>query len=181
MFEPYQTALALQAKPYFINSFIRHRMKQSEKARQLLTFYEVSGDKAYLQELRSFLVSTDHLPADGDDRDLVEVLQYAQDLLKYRQFNEAEGSDGLDGVRHNLRMLKQAGLPDTKLIICSMEGPQNYPAIDKLVVEREFADVVDRLIITAEPGYLARFTSTNQVVSYQRRFMAAAATATSAP
>ena len=25
MFEPYQTALALQARPYFINSFIRHR------------------------------------------------------------------------------------------------------------------------------------------------------------
>ncbi len=32
----------------------------------------------------------------------------------------------------------------------------------------------DRLVITAEPGYLARFTSTNQVVSYQRRFMNAA-------
>ena len=29
MFEPYQTLLALQAKPYFINSFIRHRAMQS--------------------------------------------------------------------------------------------------------------------------------------------------------
>lgn len=177
MFEPYQTALALQAKPYFINSFIRHRMKQSEKVAQLLKFYEVSGEKTYLQELRSYLVSTDHLPADGECRDLIEVLHYGRDLLKYRKVDEAEGADGLDSVRHNLRMLKQAGLPDTRLIICSMEGPQNYPDIDKLVIDPEFADVIDRLIITAEPGYLARFTSTNQVVSYQRRFMAAAATA----
>jgi hypothetical protein len=31
-----------------------------------------------------------------------------------------------------------------------------------------------RVVVTAEPGYLARFTSASQVVSYQRRFMAAA-------
>jgi len=61
-----------------------------------------------------------------------------------------------------------------------MEGPYNYPDIDKLMNEPEFADVLDRLIITAEPGYLARFTSSNQVVSYQRRFMNAAATAVKA-
>jgi hypothetical protein len=30
-------------------------------------------------------------------------------------------------------------------------------------------------VITAEPGYLARFTSSSQVVSYQRRFMNAVA------
>lgn len=59
-----------------------------------------------------------------------------------------------------------------------MEGPNNYPDIDKLMVEPEFADVIDRLIITAEPSYLARFASASHVVSYQRRFMAAAATAT---
>lgn len=177
MFEPYQTALALQAKPYFINSFVRHRMKQSEKVAQLLTSYETSRDSAYLKELRTFLVSTDHLPADGECRDLIEVLHYAQDMVSYRRWNDAEGADGLDSLRHNLRLLKQSGLPDTRLIVCSMEGPQNYPDIDKLVVDPEFADVIDRLVITAEPGYLARFTSTNQVVSYQRRFMAAAATA----
>jgi hypothetical protein len=33
---------------------------------------------------------------------------------------------------------------------------------------------MDRVVITAEPGYLARFASTNQVVSYQRRFLNAA-------
>ena len=52
-----------------------------------------------------------------------------------------------------------------------MEGPNNYPDIDKMAAEPEFADVIDRLVITAEPGYLARFTSSNHVVSYQRRFM----------
>ncbi len=59
-----------------------------------------------------------------------------------------------------------------------MEGPNNYPDIDKLMVEPEFADVIDRLIITAEPSYLARFASASHVVSYQRRFMGAVATAT---
>ena len=96
---------------------------------------------------------------------------FAEDLLKYRNFNNREGEDGLDMARHNLRMLKQNNLPDTRLIICSMEGPYNYPDIDKLTADPEFADVIDRLVITAEPGYLARFASASQVVSYQRRFM----------
>jgi hypothetical protein len=55
-----------------------------------------------------------------------------------------------------------------------MEGEYNYPDIDRLMTDPEYVDVVDRIVITAEPGYLARFTSTNQVVSYQRRFMNAA-------
>ena len=91
--------------------------------------------------------------------------------MAYRNFNNAEGSDGLDGVRHNLRLLRQNNLPDTRLIICSMEGDYNYPDIDKLMADPEYADMIDRIVITAEPQYLARFTSTNQVVSYQRRFM----------
>lgn len=41
-------------------------------------------------------------------------------------------------------------------------------------MEPEFEDMMDRVVVTAEPQYLARFTSTNQVVSYRRRFMAAA-------
>jgi hypothetical protein len=55
-----------------------------------------------------------------------------------------------------------------------MEGENNYPDIDNLLVEPEFTDVLDRLVITAQPDYLAKFTSCNQVVSYQRRFMNAA-------
>lgn len=179
MFEPYQTALALQAKPYFINSFIRHRLQQTERIARLLTFYRVSRDTSHLEALREFLISTDYLGADGPVQDLIDVLHFAEDLVSYRQLGSAEGSDGLDSVRHNLRLLRQPGLADTKLIICSMEGPRNYPDIDKLIVDPEFADVIDRVVITAEPGYLARFTSTNQVISYQRRFMAAAATAAS--
>jgi hypothetical protein len=65
-------------------------------------------------------------------------------------------------------------MPDTRLIVCSMEGPNNYPDIDKLLCEPEFLDMHDRVVITATPDYLARFTSTNQVISYQRRFMNAA-------
>jgi len=177
MFEPYQTALALQAKPAFINSFVRHRMKQSEKMNDLLSFFNMTRDVKYLEELRTFMVSVDLLNKNETARDLLSVKHLAEDIVAYRNYTNAEGRDGLDSVRHNLRLLKQNNLPDTRLIICSMEGPYNYPDIDKLIADPEFADVADRLVITAEPGYLARFTSSNHVVSYQRRFMNAAATA----
>ncbi len=176
MFEPYQTALALQAKPAFINSFIRHRGGQTKTIADLLEFYRISGDAKHLAALRDFLVGNDYLPEPDAGKDLLSVLEYAQQLVAYRQYL-GEGSDGLDSVRHNLRMLRQSGLPDTRLIVCSMEGPLNYPDLDRLVADPEYADVIDRLVITAEPNYLARFTSTNQVISYQRRFLAAAATA----
>ena len=78
------------------------------------------------------------------------------DLLKYRHFEDHEGADGLDSVRHNLRWFKNTNLNDSRLIICSMEGPLNYPDIDKLLVEDEFSDLVNRVVITAEPSYLAR-------------------------
>jgi hypothetical protein len=57
-----------------------------------------------------------------------------------------------------------------------MEGECNYPDIDNLLSDPEYADVIDRVVLTAEPGYLARFTSSPQVISYQRRFMNAAGT-----
>ena len=80
----------------------------------------------------------------------------------------------INQYRHNLRLLRNANLPDTRLIICSMEGDHNYPDIDNLLASDEFSDMADRVVVTAEPAYLARFTSTNQVISYQRRFMKAA-------
>mgnify|MGYP003816106089 CR=1 FL=1 len=176
MFEPYQAALALQAKPYFINAFIRHRLVQSRRIAFLVAAFKDTGDTSHLAELRDYLVKNDHLPS-PESMELADVLRYGEDLIRYRRLDDAEGADGLDTLRHELRILKQCNLPDTRVIVCSMEGPDNYPDIDRLATEPEFADVIDRLVITAEPKYLARFTSSNQVISYQRRFMAAAATA----
>ena len=177
MFEPYQTALALQAKPAFINSFIRHRTTQSSKIKGLLDAYDASFDKDYLVELRKYLLASDYLASGDTEHDLLDVRRIAHVLLDYRHFRDSFGADGLDGVRRNLRWLRQSNLPDTKLIICSMEGDINYPDIDNLLSDPEYADMIGRVVLTAEPGYLARFTSANQVVSYQRRFMNAAATA----
>ena len=174
MFEPYQTMMALQARPYFINSFIRHRHSQSQNIKGLLSACEMSGNEAPLKQLRTFMIDTDYFSANDVNVDLNTVKEAAKLLLEYRKVDCAEGRDGLDAVRHNLRVLRNANLPDTRLIICSMEGPRNYPDIDKLLAEGEFQDMNKRVIITAEPSYLAMFTSCNQVVSYQRRFMNAA-------
>ncbi len=171
MFEPYQTAMAMQAKPYFINSFIRHRMKQTTAMKRLVELYELTGERKYLETLRADLLAADYLSKGETERDLLDVYRIAKDVIRYRNIDNAEGSDGLDAVRHNLRLLRNNNLRDTRLIFCSMEGDYNYPDIDRLMADPEYADVVDRVVITAEPGYLARFTSTNQVVSYQRRFM----------
>lgn len=172
MFEPYQARLALQARPAFINSFIRNRFAQTRRMAQLLDRAE--ADESALAELRDYLVSIDVLA----DADTVAPPELARDiarrLVDYRQLHTPEGADGLDGVRHNLRVLRQANLPDTKLIVCSLEGDAMYPDIDRLLADPEFADMAGRVVVTAEPGYLARFASASQVISYQRRFLAAA-------
>ena len=173
MFEPYQTALALQARPYFINSFVRHRGMASIAMQDYLGKYAVSNDSAILESMKKFFIEKDFIAPDSN-MSLSDVKKTAERILKYRNWDNWEGCDQLDGVRHNLRLLKTANLPDTRLIICSMEGEENYPAIDKLLAEPEFVDVADRVVITAEPEYLAKFTTTPQVVSYQRRFMNAA-------
>lgn len=171
MFEPYQTALALQAKPYFINSFIRHRLKQTEAFKKNLDLYELTADYKYLEEIRNDMIANDYLNKNESNHNLFDVYKSAKDIIHYRNFNNNNGNDGLDGVRHNLKLLRHSNLRDTHLIICSMDGDYNYPDIDMLLADPEYADVIDRVIVTAEPAYLARFTSTNQVVSYQRRFM----------
>ncbi|MBN2636297.1 MAG: hypothetical protein JXR61_08500 [Prolixibacteraceae bacterium] len=173
MFEPYQTALALQARPYFINSFVRHRGMASIAIKNYLDQFAASEDKNVLEALKKFFVDKDFI-APENNMSLTEVKETGERILKYRNWDNHEGSDQLDAVRHNLRLLKTTNLQDTRLIICSMEGEEQYPAIDKLLTEPEFADVVDRVVITAEPQYLAKFTTTPQVVTYQRRFMSAA-------
>lgn len=175
MFEPYQTQMALQVRPYFINAFVRHRKMQTDRIAGYLAAYETSGDAQFLRDLRSYLGSVDQLSASDGDLPLDEVLAMARTTLRNRGvLNLAETGDGLDSVRHSLRALRNANLPDTRLIICSMEGDVNYPDIDRLLADPEFADMAGRVVLTAEPQYLARFTSTNLVVSYQRRFMSAA-------
>lgn len=174
MFEPYQTALALQARPYFINAFVRHRGLTSRSIRKFLDLFSDTNDYKSLEDLRTFFIEKDFLPPSGNNFSLAEVKKMAERILKYRNWDNQEGSDELDSVRHNLRLLRNSNLEGTRLIICSMEGEDMYPAIDKLLAEPEFIDVADRVIVTAEPEYLAKFTTTPQVISYQRRFMNAA-------
>lgn len=181
MFEPYQTQLALQARPYFINSFVRNRLTQSRALAGLVADYDECGDEAVLLRLRDYLLGADYLSSRDLDYPLSDALALARDIVAYRRLSEEEGNDGLDGMRHNLRALREARLPDTRLIVCSMEGPQNFRDVDRVLADPAYADMSERVVITAEPRYLARFSSTNQVVSYQRRFMNAAATKTTAP
>ncbi len=171
MFEPFQTQLALQAKPYFINTFLRHRLTQSQMMKEYTDNYQKTGDKTFLEQLREYMIKNDYLSEADADMDLDKVYKLARDMIEYRHLNDLEGEDGLDGMRHNLRVLRNCNLEDTRLIVCSMEGPRNYPDIDKLLAEPEFQDMNHKVVITAEPNYLARFTSTGQVISYQRRFM----------
>ncbi len=56
MFEPYQTALALQAKPYFINSFVRHRFMQSEIMKKGLAAYDATRDPRYLEDIKKMFI-----------------------------------------------------------------------------------------------------------------------------
>ncbi|WP_434310546.1 transaldolase family protein [Hominifimenecus sp. rT4P-3] len=174
MFEPYQTQLALQARPYFINSFIRHRLIQSQVLKKYVDIYQRSGDVSALEELKEYMMKNDYLTKADMGKDLSSIYKIASNLVAYRHIGDEEGSDGLDGMRHNLRVMKNCNMKDTRLIVCSMEGPQMYPDIDKLLTEPEFMDMNQKVVITAEPEYLARFSSTNQVISYQRRFLNAA-------
>jgi hypothetical protein len=173
MFEPYQTALALQSRPYFINAFHRHRQKATRTMRGLLAAYHASEDPDFVAQLRDYMVSADILAPSDSELDLLRVLHRARAMLHAR--GAADGpADGLDHARSALRWLNTANLPDTRLIICSMDGEEAYPAIVRMLEEPEFQPLQRRVVITTEPRYLARWTSSPQVVTYQRRFMAAA-------
>ena len=174
MFEPWQTGMALQAKPYFINSFVRQRFGVTTYINGLLNAYQTTYDDRFLQALRSFMIEWDFLSKNDQDVDLRLVEKVARETVEYRKINEHEGFDGMDGVRHNLRMLRNSNLEDTRLIICSIEGSRMYPELDKLMTEDEFKDMTDRIVITTEPSYLAQNTSAPQIITYQRRFMNAA-------
>lgn len=174
MFEPYQTALALQARPYFINSFIMFRHSQSMQMAGLIQAYEATGDPLFIEQLQKYMVDNDYLAAGEISGDRFAAYTRARDILKYRGFFDDPMADGLDGIRHNLACLRQANLPDTRLIICNMQGENYYPYIDRLLMQPEFQDMADRVVITAGPELLAQFTSNAVVLQFHRRFMNAA-------
>lgn len=171
MFEPWQTGMALQAQPYFINSFVNKRMLTSTYVKGMISAFDATRDLQFLKNLRSYFVDVDFLPESAKGADLAEVEKIARETLTYRDFDNVRGFDGLDGVRHNLRMLRDSNLEETRLIICSIAGSREYPELDKLLVEDEFKDVLDKIVITTEPGYFAQYTSSPQIITYQRRFL----------
>lgn len=120
-FEPHQTELALQARPYFINAFIRHRLAQTRSMVRLLANVDAERPGA-VDELRSFLVGHDYLSSVDGAVPVAEVVALARSIVRYRGPDTAEDWDGLGSVRHALRLLRSSYLPDTRLIVCSMEG-----------------------------------------------------------
>lgn len=172
MAEPHQTAMALQAKPAFINTFMRNRYHHNEKIQNLLAAYRATEDETYLKSLREYFIAQYYLSEKDRDMSLFEVKRMGERILEYRGWNSTD-SDGLDQARHNLRLLRNSNLPDTKLIICSLDTDM-YSLVDKMLAEEEFADMNDRVIITASPSYLAGFTSSPAVLQYNKSFVTAA-------
>ncbi len=175
MFEPHQTPLALQARPYFVNAFLRNRLNATRKLKGLLAAWEASADRSFLVQMRDWFISNDFLAEADADMDLLTVLMSAKTHLRNRTDGHPE--DGLDAARQSLRWLAASNLTDTRLILCSMEGDEMFPDICNMLVEPEFVLLQDRVLITTDPVYLSRWTSSPQVISYQRRFMRAASTA----
>lgn len=171
MAEPHQTALALQARPSFINTFMRNRFHHNESMDAYLKCYAATGDEKHLEDLRAFMVQSYNLGSDDMNLSLFEVKRRAEWILSYREWDK--NPDGLDQARHNLRLLKHSELKDTRLIICSMDG-EMYPLVDKMLAEEEFADMNGRVIVTASPSYLAGFTSSPAVLQYNKNFFKAA-------
>lgn len=180
MFSPHQTALALQARPYFINAFLRHRQKATGTLIGYVAAWEATEEREWVRQLRDYMISVDYLTPRDAGMDLLEVLERARAVLHNRRY-EDEGADGLDHVRQTLRWLRTTNLPETRLILCSMEGLIAFPDIMSMLTESEFVDMHHRVLVTGEPNYLARWTSQPQVVSYQRRFMRAARAVNQAP
>lgn len=132
------------------------------------------GDPLFVEQLQKYMVENDYLSASEMNADRFAAYTRAREILRYRGFLDNPASDGLDGIRHNLNCLRQANLPDTRLIICNMQGENYYPYIDRLLMQPEYLDMADRVVITAGPELLAQFTSNAVVMQFHRRFMNAA-------
>lgn len=168
MAEPHQTALALQAKPYFINAFVERRNNQTKELEALLKKLDTTKDSVYKEEIHSFMMNSDMLASDDDRIDT--AVEKARFLVDYRT-SHGDKNDGLDSVRHSLRVLKSSNLPDTRLIVCNLKSAQMYCDLDKLTAEPEFADMKQRIVITCEPDYFSQFTASPTIYCYQRSFL----------
>lgn len=171
MAEPHQTALALLAKPYFINAFVERRHAQTRELARLLKLLDMTGAAEYRERLHAFMAESYMLSS--SDTDAAGAEKLARELVTYRGLDKADGQDGLDGARHAMRLLKNANLPDTRLILCNMKSSQMYYDIDKMLVEPEFEGLKQRVIVTCEPEYFARFTGSPTVYCYQKAFLEA--------
>ena len=170
MFEPYQTPLALQVHPYFINAFVRNRLNATRRISGLLAAFEATEDLWFVKELRQFMVTNHYLGKNDVSLDLLETLSLAKRMTAYRQ---SECSDGLDSVRASVRWLGASNLPNSRLIICSLEGDTMFPSVMSMMSDPEFIKLQNRVLVTTDPRYLARWASSPHVISYQQRFLAA--------
>ena len=170
MFEPYQTPLALQIRPYFINAFIRNRLSATRRISGLLAAFEATEDSWFIRELRQYLIANHYLGKGDAELDLLETLSQAKRMVAYRH---NESSDGLDSARASVRWLRASNLPDSRLIVCSLDGDTLFPMVMSMLVEPEFIDLQDRVLLTTDPRYLARWASSPHVISYQQRFLKA--------
>lgn len=170
MFEPHQTPLALQARPYFINAFVRHRADATRRMRGFVAAYDATSDEQFVADLRDYLVRMDYLGTDDKALDLLTVLRLTRTLLRQRDDGP---DDGMDSVRRSLRWLSTTHLPETRLIVCSMDGEQMFPDLMTMLSEPEFLPLHRRVLVTTDPAYLARWTTSPHVVTYQRRFLSA--------
>jgi len=171
MFEPYQTALALQARPYFINSFVQVRRNNGLVIGGLLRGYEDTGDVSFIHRLKEYMFENDFIGVkDYHQGDLFEMYNMAREMIRYRGMDREPNNDGLDAVRHNLRLLRHTNLRDTRLIVCNFQDEFLYPYLDRLFTEEEFADMVGRLVITGPPDFVSKFTASPLVNFYHRRF-----------
>ena len=169
MAEPHQTALALQAKPYFINAFVERRNSQTKELRSLLRNLDETKDAFYKEEIHDFMRKADMLAS--EDGDMEAAVKKARFLVDYRSGDLSGKNDGLDSVRHSLRVLKNSNLPDTRLIVCNLKSQQMYVDLDRMLTEPEFDCMKQRVIVTCEPDYFAQFTASPTVYCYQRSFL----------
>ncbi|MGE0218310.1 hypothetical protein [Mycolicibacterium sp.] len=170
MFEAHQTPLALQCRPYFINAFIRHRLNATRRIEGLLAGYQATADTWFATELRRYLVANHYLGRADENLDLLETLTLARRIVEARR---RDGSDGLDSARASMRWLQRSNLDSSRLIICSMDGDEMFPAVTSMLLEPELRDMHNRVLVTTDPRYLARWSSSPHVVAYQQRFLKA--------